>query len=86
MDILIYCALDEGTLNQAQERFDVKLESRGLTQKEGSPNIWVCGDCFNAADDAIRAVHESAEACGVVVKRAFAVVDKPNSYADEGET
>lgn len=75
METLIYCVLDEGTLKHAHERFDDELTSRGLAPKEGSPNIWICGDCFSAADDAIKAVHKAAEKCGVAVKRVFAVTD-----------
>ena len=86
METLIYCVLDEGTLDHAHQRFDSTLAERGLSPKEGSPNVWVCGDCFSAADDAIEAVHEAAKSCGVVVKRAFAVVDEANTYTDEHDS
>ncbi|MCW1925832.1 hypothetical protein OKA05_24955 [Luteolibacter arcticus] len=85
MEILIYCILDEGTLNHAQERFDGELEARGLTPKEGSPNIWVCGDCFSAADEALQSIGEAATACGVVVQRAFAVADDPAAKTEAGK-
>ena len=82
METLIYCVLDEGTLSHARARFGSELVARGLSPKEGSPDIWVCGDCFPAALEALESVGEAAERCGVVVKRAFAVVDEPNSYTD----
>jgi hypothetical protein len=85
MEILIYCILDEGTLKHAQKRFDGELEARGLTPKEGSPNIWVCGDCFSAADEALQSIGEAATACGVVVKRAFAVADEPTAKTESGQ-
>lgn len=82
METLIYCLLDEGTLSHARERFASELVARGLSPKAGSPDIWICGDCFSAAVEALESVGEAAASCGVVVKRAFAVVDEPNTYSE----